>query len=237
MDTRVTEPLPSVLVPGLLCSARLYTAQIPALWPLGPVLVADHRRNDSLAEIAARLLASAPPKFALVGLSMGGYVAFEVLRQAPERVVKLALLDTGSRADDDARRAVRDNQVDLARNGRMAEVVDMLWHVWVHPSRYADAALKEDVRAMVNETGVDAFARQQAALKSRPDSRPGLAAIRCPTLVLVGDSDQSTPPELSREIVAGIAGARLVVVPECGHLSTMEQPDVVNRALLEWMER
>lgn len=197
--------------------------------------MADHRRDDSLEEIAARLLANAPAQFALVGLSMGGYVAFEVLRQAPERVAKLALLDTGSRADDDARRVVRDNQIDLARNGRMAEVFDMLWQVWVHPSRYADATLKEEVEAMGQETGVDAFVRQQTALKSRPDSRPGLGAIRCPTLVLVGDSDQSTPPELSREIAADIRGSRLVVVAECGHLSTMERPDAVNRALVEWM--
>lgn len=230
------EPLPSVLVSGLMCSARLYAAQIPVLWPFGAVLVAEHWRDDTVAKIAERLLANAPPKFALVGLSMGGYIAFEVLRQAPERVAKLALLDTGSRADDGARRLVRDNQVDLARNGRMAEVFDMLWQVWVHPSRYADTALKEDVRTMGQETGVEAFARQQAAIKSRPDSRPGLVAIRCPTLVLVGDSDQSTPPELSREIAAGIPGSRLAVVPECGHLSTMERPEAVNRALVQWME-
>jgi pimeloyl-ACP methyl ester carboxylesterase len=232
----VTNPLPSVLIPGLLCSARLYAAQIPVLWPLGAVTVADHRHDDTLAAIAARLLENAPPRFALVGLSMGGYIAFEVLRQAPERVVKVALLDTGSRADDDARRAVRDNQVAMARSGRMAEVFEALWQVWVHPSRYADAELKREVHAMGQETGTDAFARQQAAMKSRPDSRPGLGAIRCPTLVLVGDSDQATPPELSREIVAGIPGSRLIVVPQCGHLSTMERPEVVNRALVEWME-
>ena len=206
------------------------------LWSFGAVVVADHRRDDTLAAIVTRLLKNAPPKFALVGLSMGGYIAFEVLRQAPERVAKLALLDTGSRADDDARRAVRDNQVAMARSGRMTEVFEMLWQVWVHPSRFADAELKREVEAMGQETGVDAFARQQAALKSRPDSRAGLGTIRCPTLVLVGDSDQSTPPELSREIAAGILGSRLVVVPQCGHLSTMERPEAVNRALVEWME-
>jgi pimeloyl-ACP methyl ester carboxylesterase len=233
----VAEPLASVLIPGLSCSARLYAAQIPVLWPFGAVTVADHRRDDSLEKIVARLLTAAPPKFALVGLSMGGYIALEVLRQAPERVLKVALLDTGPRVDDDARRAVRDGQIELARNGKMSEVVETLWRVWVHPSRQTDAELKRTVYMMADETGVDAFVRQLTALKSRPDSRPGLGTIRCPTLVLVGDSDQATPPELSREIVAGIAGARLVVVPECGHLSTLERPDAVNRALVEWMEQ
>ncbi len=167
---------------------------------------------------------------------MGGYIALAVLRQAAGRVAKVALLDTGSRADDEARRAVRDSHIDMVRSGRMSELVDTLYPTWVDPSRQGDAALKDTVHTMAAENCVDAFVRQQTALKSRPDSRPGLGAIQCPTLVLVGDSDQATPPELSREIAAGIAGARLVVVPECGHLSTMEKPDAVNRALVEWME-
>ena len=93
------DPLPIVLIPGLTCSARLYADQIPTLWRFGPVTVADHTRDDNMAAIARRILAAAPPRFALAGLSMGGYIAFEIMRQAPQRVAKLALLDTGARAE------------------------------------------------------------------------------------------------------------------------------------------
>jgi pimeloyl-ACP methyl ester carboxylesterase len=236
MELAVPEPLPTVLIPGLLCSARLYAAQIPALWRFGPVTVADHTRDESMAAIARRILAQAPPRFALIGLSMGGYIASELLRQAPERVAKVALLDTGSRADDPERSARRDRQIAMAREGRLAEVADMLWPLLVHASRLNDEDLKWAVHIMADETGPDAFVRQQTALKTRPDSRPGLAAIRCSALVLVGDGDALTPPDLAQEIAGGIAGARLVIVPECGHLSTLERPEAVNRALAEWME-
>jgi pimeloyl-ACP methyl ester carboxylesterase len=229
-------PLPTVLVPGLNCSARLYGAQIPILWRFGPVTVADHTRDASMAEIARRILADAPPRFALAGLSMGGYVVFEILRQAPERVAKVALLDTGSRADAPAQTERRDGQIALAGSGRFAAVQDALWPVLVHKDRQADKALRKTVDLMAEETGAEAFVRQQTALKARPDSRPGLAAIRCPALVLVGDGDTLTPPELAQEIAAGIPGAKLVTIPQCGHLSTLERPKAVNRALVEWME-
>ena len=232
----MSEPLPIVLVPGLNCSARLYAPQIPILWRFGPVTVADHRRDDTMAAIAGRILASAPPRFALVGLSMGGYIAHEILRQASDRVAKVAFLDTSARADDPERSARRDAQIEMARSGRFAEVVDALLPLFIHRARHGDEDLKWAVRIMADETGPEAFVRQQTALKSRPDSRPGLSAIRCPTLVVVGDGDELIPHELAEEIAAGVAGARLVVVPECGHLSTIERPEAVNRALVEWME-
>lgn len=228
-------PLPCILVPGLNCSARLYGEQIPRLWQFGPVTVADHRHDDSIAAMAARLLAGAPPRFALVGLSMGGYIAFEVLRQAPGRVAKLALLDTGPGAEVPERTAQRIPLIELARQGRFAEVTEDQYPWLVHRKRHGDAALKAAVRAMNEETGPEAYIRQQQAIMARSDSRPGLSAIACPTLVLVGDDDRLTPPELSREMAAAIPGARLVVVPDSGHLSTMEQPEAVNRALTEWM--
>jgi pimeloyl-ACP methyl ester carboxylesterase len=235
MSDTMSDSLPTVLVAGLNCSARLYAEQIPALWPFGPVMVADHRRDDSIAPMARRILAAAPPCFALAGLSMGGYVAFEIVRQAPARVVKLALLDTGARAEAPERTAQRTPLMELARRGRLSEILDQQFPLLVHRSRHGDAALKATVRAMHQETGADAYLRQQKAIISRPDSRSGLAAIRCPTLVLVGDGDEATPPELAREIAAGISGSRLVVVPECGHLSTMERPQIVTKALIEWM--
>src|SRR5215468_8525072 len=229
------QPLPVVLVPGLNCSARLYAEQLPALWRFGQVAVADHTRDDSMAAIAARILAVAPPRFALAGLSMGGYIALTIIQQAPERVARLALLDTSARPETPEQTARRGPQIALAESGRFAEVPALQFPVFVHRNRQDDEALRERVRVMAEETGAQAFLRQQQAIMTRADTRPFLSAIKCPTLVLVGDGDELTPPALSQEIVAGVAGSRLVVIADCGHLSTMERPDAVNRALIEWM--
>jgi pimeloyl-ACP methyl ester carboxylesterase len=231
------EPLPVVLVPGLNCSARLYAEQVPALWRFGPVQVADHTRDDSMDAIAARILMQAPPRFALAGLSMGGYIALTIARQAPARVSKLALLDTSARPETPEQSERRKPQIALAQGGRFAEVPALQFPVFVHRNRQHDEALKRRVRVMAEETGAEAFLRQQKAIMTRPDMRPLLASIACPTLVLVGDGDELTPPQLSEEIAADIAGSRLVVVADCGHLSTMERPDAVNGALVEWMAR
>ena len=230
------EPLPVVLVPGLNCSPRLYADQLPALWRFGPVQIADHTRDDRMEAIAARILAAAPPRFALAGLSMGGYIALTIVRQAPERVQKLALLDTSARPETPEQTERRRPQIALAQAGRFAEVPALQFPVFVHAARQGDDELRQRVRAMAEETGAQAFLRQQRAIIARADARPWLASIRCPTLVLVGDGDALTPPSLSEEIAAGIAGSRLVVVADCGHLSTMEQPEVVNRALIDWLD-
>jgi pimeloyl-ACP methyl ester carboxylesterase len=235
MTEAAAEALPTVLIPGLTCTARLYAGQIPALWRFGPIMIADHTRDDSMAAIARRILAAAPPRFALAGLSMGGYIAFEIMRQAPQRVAKLALLDTGARGDTSEQTERRQIVLALARSGRYGEVPDIAFPVYVHRDRRDDAALKALVRTMAAETGADAFLRQQQAIIGRPDSRPGLAAITCPTLVLVGDGDEATPPDLAREIASGIRGARLVVIPDSGHLSTLEQPEAVTNAMVEWL--
>jgi pimeloyl-ACP methyl ester carboxylesterase len=223
------------MIPGLLASARLYAPQIPALWRTGPVMIADPTRDDSVAAIARRILASAPEVFALVGLSMGGYVSFEIVRQAPRRVAKLALLDTSARPDTPEASAGRRAQMELASQGRLAEVLAMQFPRLVSRAHRDDAALREVVGLMAEDVGVAAFIRQQTALISRCDSRPTLGSIRCPTLVLVGEEDELTPPERATEMAAGIAGARLVRVIQSGHLSTLEQPELVTRALLEWL--
>ncbi len=231
-SARAPGALPIVLIPGLLATPRLYAEQIPALWRLGPVTVAVHTLDDSLAAIAGRILATAPARFALAGLSMGGYLSLEILRQAPERVVRLALLDTSARPDAPEQSEQRRELMDLARRGRLDEVTEQLYPRLVHARRRSDAALREVVRRMAREVGAEAFIRQQAAIIGRPDSRPTLAAILCPTLVLVGDGDLLTPPERAEEIAAGIAGAQLRVVADSGHLSTLEQPQAVTEALL-----
>ena len=227
--------LPIVLVPGLNCSARLYAEQIPALWQYGPVTIADHRGDETMAGIARRILGDAPPRFALAGLSMGGYVACAIMRESPERVDRLALLDTGARADTPEQSERRKLQIEMALSGRFAEIPDLQWPFLVHKDHQNDETLKRIVRLMAEETGPEAFVRQQRAIMTRPDSRSTLAAIRCPTLVLVGEGDQLTPPELAKEIAGLVAGSRLVVVPDCGHLSAIERPTAVTQALVEWM--
>jgi pimeloyl-ACP methyl ester carboxylesterase len=229
--------VPTVLIPGLLCSARLYAPQIPLLWQGGPVLIADHRADESMAAIADRLLATAPPRFALVGLSMGGYIAFVVTAKAPERVARLALLDTSARPETPRETERRNHQIALAEQGRLSEILDMLLPLFVHEARRSDAGLRRTIETMAEETGAEAFIRQQRAIMSRPDARPLLGSIACPTLVLVGDKDTLTPRERSEEIAAGIRDAELVVVPDCGHLSTLEQPEAVNAALARWAAR
>lgn len=227
------EGLPSVFLPGLLCTPRLYSAQLAAAWAFGPVMVANHTRDDTVAAIARRVLAAAPPRFSLIGLSMGGYISFEIMRQAPERVAKLALLDTSARPDTPEQSALRRDLLAKARTTSMSEVADMTMPNLLAPQHLGDESLRQVIRAMAEEVGLAAFARQQNAIMTRPDSRPSLGAIRCPTLVLVGEQDALTPPDRAQEIAAGITGSRLVTVPRCGHVSTLERPDEVSRALVE----
>ena len=231
----MAQSLPLLLVPGLLCSARLYAAQIAALWPHGPVTVADHRRDDTMEAIAARILADAPPRFALAGLSMGGYIAFAMMRHAPERIAKLALLDTSARPDTPEGKATREKFIAMAQAGKLHDVVETLTPKFLHRDHAKDENLRKIVRDMAHDTGPEAFVRQQKAIMSRPDSRPLLSEIGCPTLVLVGEGDELTPPELAREIHADILGTTLAVLPNCGHLSTIEQPDAVNSAMRHWL--
>jgi len=232
----MTSSLPLVLVPGLLCSARLYAPQVEALWPYGPVTVADHRRDDDVAAIAKRILDNAPPRFALAGLSMGGYIAFAMMRLAPQRIDRLALLDTSARPDNDEQKTGRQKFIAMADAGQLMEIVDTLTPKFLHWNHAGDDRLRGIVKSMARETGVEAFIKQERAIMGRPDSRPLLGSIKCPTLVLVGDADELTTPELAREMSGGIAGSKLVIVPECGHLSTLEKPDAVNHAMAEWLE-
>ena len=227
--------IPLILLPGLLCDRALWAPQVEALGDVADISVADLTQADSMAGMAEAVLRAAPAEFALAGLSMGGYVAFEIMRRASGRVRRLALLDTSARADTPEQTQARRDLIALSQQGDFKGVTPRLLPRWVHPSRVADAALVETVTAMTRRVGRDAFIRQQTAIMNRPDSRPGLAAIGCPTLVLCGHEDQSTPVDRHREIAADIADARLVVVPDCGHLSTLERPAIVNRELRAWL--
>lgn len=233
----IADSLPVLLIPGLADSPRLYQAQLPRLFRVGPVMVADHTRDATIAEIATRVLAHAPPRFALVGLSMGGYTALEIMRRAPERVLSLALLDTSARPDTPESSERRRGAIAAAERGEYREVTEGLWPNLVHPKHAENLALKRDYVEMHMAVGAAAFVRQQQAIISRPDSRPTLTAIKCPTLVLVGDADTITPKEVAEELAQGIQGARLSVIAECGHLSALEQPEAVGDALLSFLER
>jgi pimeloyl-ACP methyl ester carboxylesterase len=193
-------PMPILLVPGLACSPRIFAPVIPALWRFGPVTVANHIRNDNMGAIARRILAEAPPRFALAGHSMGGYIAFEIMRQAPERVAKLALMNTQARPDTPEAGERRRGQIARAKAGEYRGILDELFPGFVHPSRRDDAGLRQLVHDMGDDVGPEAFVRQQLAIMSRPDSRPSLAWIRCPTLVLSSDEDNTVPNSLSVEM-------------------------------------
>jgi pimeloyl-ACP methyl ester carboxylesterase len=225
-----------LLVPGLLCTRALWAPQMAALGDIAECTVADHTRHDTMEAIAGSILAAAPDRFALAGLSMGGYIAYAIIRQAPQRVTRLALLDTGSRADAPERRPQRQKLIELAEREGAGAAQDALMPNLIHKPRLNEKPLVDVIRQMAVDTGTEAFKRQQTAIMARPDNRPFLPSIRCPTLVLVGRQDALTPVELSEEIAAGIPGAELVVVPECGHLSTLERAEAVNLAMREWLK-
>jgi pimeloyl-ACP methyl ester carboxylesterase len=227
--------MPILLVPGLVSSPRIFAPVVPALWRLGPVTIANHIRDDNMGSIARRVLAEAPPRFALAGHSMGGYIAFEIMRQAPERVARLALINTQARPDTPEATARRKTQVARARAGEFRAILDELFPGFVHPSRRDNADLRQLVHDMGDDVGTDGFARQQSAIMSRPDSRPTLAWIKCPTLVLSGDEDNTIPNSLSVEMANGIPAAKLVILSHCGHLPQVEQPQATADALVEWM--
>jgi len=227
---------PLLLLPGLLCDDALWAHQLRHLADTGPATVADLTRDDSIGAMAARVLAAAPPVFDLAGLSMGGYVAFEVLRRAPERVGRLCLLDTSARADTEEQTRHRRGLIDLARRGQFKGVTPRLLPLFVHEDRLGDTALTSAVTAMTGRVGQEAFLRQQHAIMGRADSRRLLGELAQPTLIIVGREDQVTPVGAAAEIAAAIPRARLAVIEECGHLATMERPQAVTALMRLWRE-
>lgn len=225
-----------VLLPGLLCDQRLFAPQLPALAGVADPVVPDLAQDDSIAGMAARALAMAgSAHFALVGLSMGGYVALEIMRQAPERVTRLALLDTQARPDTEEAKARRRGLMALSERGEFRGVTSRLMPLLIHTDRLADTALTGTIQAMAEGIGKEGFLRQQRAILDRPDSRPLLPSIACPTLVLAGREDAITPLEVQLELAQAIPQATLVLLPRCGHLAPLERPEDVSRQLLLWL--
>jgi pimeloyl-ACP methyl ester carboxylesterase len=228
--------LPLLLLPGLLCDEALWAHQVRHLGRDRPVAVADLRHDNGFPAMAARVLAEAPPRFALAALSMGGYLAFELLRQAPERIARLALVDTGAQADTEEQRTRRRVLLDLSRRGQFKGVTPRLLPLYLHPDRVNEEELALVVMAMAERLGPETFLSQQRAIMERPDSRPMLGSITAPMLVVCGREDAATPLALSEEMAAGIPGARLAVIEECGHLAPLERPQAVTALLRLWLE-
>ncbi len=227
---------PLVLVPGLLCDAQLWQAQVKDLANSADIWICDHTRSETMSAVAADVLADAPfASFALAGLSMGGYIALEIMRQAPQRVQRLALLDTSARSDLPEHTKKRMEFIEMAQQGKFSGVTDALLPLFIHPARLAERSLTLTIRSMASNIGKEAFIRQEKAIMSRADSRTLLAAIDCPTLVLCGRQDALTPLALHEEFAAGIKGAQLEVIEDCGHLTTLERPTEVNAALRRWL--
>lgn len=229
-----------VLVSGLLCDETVWTEQIKALQGSVQVQVAHHGHSFSLTDMAQGILRNAPERFALAGHSMGGRVAFEMMRLAPERVAKLGLFDTAykSLAPGDAgekERAGRYALLQLARTEGMRAMALQWVQNMVHSSRLGDASLIESIIAMFARKTPGVYAAQIEALLNRPDATPVLAAIRCPTLVLCGVDDAWSTLSVHQQMAAAIPGSSLVSVAVCGHLSTMERPTEVTQAMAEWL--
>ena len=223
-----------VFLPGLAADASMWRAQ-RAAWPDAPVTDV-HFRADTLASMAAALLAEHPGELLLCGASMGGMLAMECVRQAPQRVRGLALLGTSARPDTPEIAALRANAFAMIDDGRYDEMITMNVPFSFHADRLGERALTDAYVEMLRRAGAAQLVRQNIAVAARPDSRPLLPGIACPTLVMCGDADVVTPLEHSREIAAAIAGAELVVVERCGHMLTMERPDAVNAALQRWLD-
>ena len=227
---------PLVLLPGTLLDAELFGHQIAHLADVAEITVGDLANDDSIAGMARTVLAAAPQRFALAGLSLGGIVAFEIMRRAPERVSRLALLDTNPLPPRPEQLAAWAELGGLAEAGRLDQVVDRLLPGLLRPGWHADERTERAVRAMAGRVGAAAYGRQLRALAGRADSRPTLGTLACPTLVLVGRQDALTPVALHEEMAAAIPNAALVIVEQCGHLSPLEQPQAVTAALRYWLQ-
>ena len=226
-----------VLLPGLLNTRRVFEHQIEALSDIADCIVPELWRHDTMGAMADATLAMAPPSFALVGFSMGGYVAFEILRRASQRVERLALMDTQAAPDSAESTKRRRALLDQTKIGRFHGVQRTLLPQLVHARHVDNATISQPIFDMAQEIGADGFGREQSAIIDRADSRHMLVDIDIPTVVIVGRQDQVTPLPRSQEMAADIANSRLVVLEECGHMSPLEKPAEVTDALRRWLSQ
>jgi pimeloyl-ACP methyl ester carboxylesterase len=237
----MTQPTPLLLLPGLMNDERVWDPVRKALPAEREVVVSLTHTADSITALAAAALAAMPPgKFAVAGFSLGGYVAVEVCRQAPERIAGIALLDTGARADSEEATQNRRRMVAALGSGSasFAQVAGGFAPITLHPAHAQDAQLLQLLGDMARSVGTEGFTRQQTAAMNRQDGRDVLRTLHCPALVLCGREDQITPPALSEEMASLLPGdVELVLVPQSGHMSTLEQPAAVVAAFTRWIAR
>lgn len=226
---------PVVMVPGLLCDGALWAPQIKWLSDIADVSIGDTLKDDSFEGMAARILAEAPAEFSLAGLSMGGYVCMEIMRQAPQRVKRLALFDTSGRSDTPEQTKRRKGLIELAKIGKFKGVTPRLLPLLIHPDRQDDEALTRIVIDMAGRVGQEGFLRQQTAIMNRPDRRTEMQGYALPTMIVCGREDALTPLELHEEMAAMIPQSRLCIIEECGHLSTLEQPQAATALMRDWL--
>ena len=233
----MTSLLPQlILLPGLLNDGELWRDQVSGLADVARCHVADLTRGETLGELAMSVLDEAEPTFALAGFSMGGYVAQEIVRQAPERVERLALLDTSIRVDTPARAAQRRALTQMARPpGQFLGVADRILASYVDPSRLDDADLTGRIQAMTQRLGREVFLRQNTL--ERVDGEAALRAFHKPIQIICGESDAITPAEGHRQMARAIGCSHLLVIPGAGHMTPMEAPEAVNQALRRWLAR
>ena len=227
---------PLILVPGLLCTEELWRDQIQALSDVADMTVPRHDQHKSIEEIATEILKSAPKEFTLAGLSMGGYIALEIVLRAPERVSKLALIDT--RADEDSPKDKKRRQdfIRLVERGTTFKgVTESLLPMLIHPDRFQDTDLTGRIYKMAQDIGRDGFIRQETAILNRKDRNAELAKITCPTLVMCGNEDALIPAPLQQKMANDIPDAEFRIVDKCGHLPTMERPFESNMILRDWL--
>jgi len=231
-----------LLLPGLMCDAAVWAPQLESLDRVADCVVADYGLCDSITRMAELVLEQTPSeKFAMAGHSLGGRVALEVMRLAPQRVERLALLDTGTHAlaagESGAKeRAGRMALLALARSHGMRAMGRQWAHGMVHPSQL-ESALFDSILDMLERSSCEQFAAQINALLSRPDAGPLLGAIACPTLLLCGREDSWSPPAQHQTMCDQMRHAWLYIIEHCGHMSTLEQPAAVNQALVDWLGR
>ncbi len=224
-----------LMLPGLLNTRRLFERQIADLADIADVIVPELWHRDTMGAIAQDILDAAPPSFALLGFSMGGYVAFEMFRRAPERIERLALIDTQAAPDPPDTAARRRAFIEQTKLGRFHGVHSTLLPQIIHPSRLEDAAVTQPILDMAKEIGGDGFVREQQAILGRADSRLLLVEVEVPAVVIVGRQDLTTPVHQAEQMATDIANARLVVLEECGHVSPLERPAEVSAALRRWL--
>lgn len=215
---------------------RLYAHQIEVLSETHDCEVFVFREQASMAAMAQHLLAHTPERFTLIGLSLGGYMAFEVVRQALHRLERLVLIDTTAVADHPARRDSRLRDIATVQQGGIEALIPELPSRWLLPAHTQDAALVELMGSMAHSVGARGQYHQQTAMLARPDSHQDLERVEVPTLLICGRQDPVTPLADHEAMAACVPGSRLVVIEDCGHLSTIEQPVAVTQALDRWLD-